>query len=81
VPPQQLAIVQVGLGNPQQAFTLLEMAYEEREIEVLGFSGPLFDLLHDDPRYRKLVDRMGLTDAYFPARRAEASARTQRAAH
>jgi TolB-like protein/DNA-binding winged helix-turn-helix (wHTH) protein/Flp pilus assembly protein TadD len=80
VPPQQLAIVQVGLGNPQQAFTLLEKAYEEREIEVLGFSGPLFDLLHDDPRYRKLVDRMGLTDAYFPARRAEAPARSARAA-
>jgi TolB-like protein len=79
VPPQQLAIIHVGLGEPEQAFALLEKAHERHEVEVLGFSGPLFDLFHDDPRYRKLVDRMGLTAAYFPPRRADASGGFERA--
>jgi hypothetical protein len=57
---------------PAQPFQILilEMAYEQRAFEVLGFSGSLFDLLQDDPRYRDLVGRMGLADAHFPARRA-----------
>ena len=76
VTPQQFAVVHLGLGHKEEAFTLLDKAYEQRAIEVLGFSGPLFDLLHDEPRYRDLVGRMGLADAYFPERRADAPGRT-----
>ena len=71
VSPQYFALVQLGLGHKTKAFALLEKACEQRAIEVLGFSGPLFDLLHDDPRYRDLLGRMGLAAAYFPERRAE----------
>jgi TolB-like protein/Flp pilus assembly protein TadD len=75
VTPQHLAVVHLGLGHRKEAIALLEKAGEQRAIEVLGFSGPLFDLLHDDPRYRELLGRMGLTDAYFPAIRAAAASR------
>jgi TolB-like protein/DNA-binding winged helix-turn-helix (wHTH) protein/Tfp pilus assembly protein PilF len=66
VSPQSFAIVHLGLGHKEEAFTLLEKTYEERAFEVLGFSGLLFDRLHDDPRYRDLLGRMGLAAAYFP---------------
>jgi TolB-like protein/DNA-binding winged helix-turn-helix (wHTH) protein len=66
VTPQSFAIVHLGLGHKEQVFSFLEKAYEQRAIEVLGFSGPLFDSLHDDARYRNLVGRMGLDGAYFP---------------
>jgi TolB-like protein/DNA-binding winged helix-turn-helix (wHTH) protein/Tfp pilus assembly protein PilF len=75
VTPQHFATVHLGLGHEKAAFTFLERAYEQRAIEVLGFSGPLFDLLHDDPRYRDLIGRMGLAEAYFPERRTEAPVR------
>jgi TolB-like protein/DNA-binding winged helix-turn-helix (wHTH) protein/Flp pilus assembly protein TadD len=75
VTPQHFAIVHLGLGHRKEAFAYLERAYEQRAIEVLGFSGPLFDLLHDDPRYRDLVGRMGLAEAYFPERRTQAPVR------
>jgi hypothetical protein len=65
VSPQSFAILQLGLGRRQDALALLEKAADERSIEVLGFSGPLFDALHDEPRYRALVGRMGLTEAYW----------------
>jgi tetratricopeptide (TPR) repeat protein len=68
VTPQSLAIVHLGLGDKEDVFAFLEKAYDQRAIEVLGFSGPLFDALHDDARYRDLVGRMGLAGAYFPAR-------------
>ncbi len=67
VSPQLFATVHLGLGHEKEAFTFLERAYEQRAIEVLGFSGPLFDRLHDDSRYRDLIGRMGLAEAYFRA--------------
>jgi len=73
VTPQHFATIHLGLGHEKEAFALLERACEQRAIEVLGFSGPLFDRLHDDPRYRDLLGRMGLAEAYFPGRRAEAA--------
>jgi serine/threonine-protein kinase len=66
VSPQLLAVVRVALGERERALALLEQAVDERDIEVLGFSGPLFDELRDDARYRALVMRMGLAEAYFP---------------
>jgi TolB-like protein/Tfp pilus assembly protein PilF len=63
VSPQHFAIVQLGLGHKEEAFALLEKAYEERAFEVLGFSGPLFDRLSDDPRFQDLLRRMRLPTA------------------
>ena len=70
VTPQSFAIVHLGLGHKEEALTLLEKACEQRAVEVLGFSGPLFDVLRDDARYRELLGRVGLGEAYFPVRRA-----------
>ena len=63
VSPQHFAIVHLGLGNKDEAFALLEKAYEERAFEILGFSGRLFDRLSDDPRFQDLLRRMRLPTA------------------
>jgi tetratricopeptide (TPR) repeat protein len=63
VSPQHFAIVHLGLGHKEEAFALLEKAYEERAFEVLGFSGLLFDRLSDDPRFQDLLRRMRLPTA------------------
>jgi TolB-like protein/DNA-binding winged helix-turn-helix (wHTH) protein/Flp pilus assembly protein TadD len=60
VSPQSFAVVHLGLGDKDRALGLLEKAYEERSFEVLGFSGGLFDRLHDEPRFQDLRRRMGL---------------------
>jgi tetratricopeptide (TPR) repeat protein len=60
VSPQAFAVIHLGLGDTDRALALLEKAYDERALEVLGFSGPLSDRLHDEPRFRELLRRMGL---------------------
>jgi TolB-like protein/DNA-binding winged helix-turn-helix (wHTH) protein len=60
VSPQDFAVVQLGLGDKDQAMAWLERAYEERAFEVLAFSGELFDRLSDDPRFQDLRRRMRL---------------------
>jgi TolB-like protein/DNA-binding winged helix-turn-helix (wHTH) protein len=75
VSPQSFAIVHLGLHHDQEALALLDRACEQRAIEVLGFSGPLFDRLHEDARYRALVGRMGLAAAYFPPPREATAGR------
>jgi len=63
VTPQHFAVVHLGLGHEEEAFALLEKAYEERAFETLGFSGALFDRLGDDPRFQDLLRRMRLPTA------------------
>jgi len=63
VSPQQFAVVHLGLGHQEEALAFLEKAYDERAFEVLGFSGPLFDQLNADPRFRDLLRRMRLPTA------------------
>jgi TolB-like protein/DNA-binding winged helix-turn-helix (wHTH) protein/Flp pilus assembly protein TadD len=60
VSPQSFAVVHLGLGDKDQAMAWLEKAYEERAFEFLGFSGPVFDRLSDDPRFQDLLRRMRL---------------------
>lgn len=60
--PQSFAIVHLGLGQQGEALRWLERACEERSIEVLGFSGPIFELLRAEPRFRELLRRMKLVD-------------------
>jgi TolB-like protein/DNA-binding winged helix-turn-helix (wHTH) protein/Tfp pilus assembly protein PilF len=59
---QAFAIVHLGLGQHREALRWMERALEERSIEVLGFSGPIFDLLQAEPRFRDLLRRMNLDD-------------------
>ncbi|MGH9313597.1 MAG: TPR end-of-group domain-containing protein, partial [Vicinamibacterales bacterium] len=60
--PQLSAIILVGLGQRERALALLEKAVEQHNIEVPGFTDAIFELLHDEPRYRALLRRMGLAD-------------------
>ncbi len=63
VSPSEIALVYAGLGEKDQAFAWLQMAYEEHNggfwmifLKVL----PLFDNLRSDPRYNLLLKKMGL---------------------
>jgi TolB-like protein/Tfp pilus assembly protein PilF len=62
VSPQSFAIVHLGLGEQDEALGWLERACAERSLEVLGFSGPIFDLLQAEPRFRDLLASMRLAD-------------------
>ncbi len=66
--PFCIAAGYAGIGDAHEAFRWLEEAFRKRDtmlrfIQVLH----LFDALHDDPRYREILDRMGLLSAAPPA--------------
>jgi hypothetical protein len=75
VSPQSFAVVRLGLGEKDQALSLLEKAYDERAIEWLGFATVLTERLRDEPRFQALVRRMGL---HAVGRDPERGARDQR---
>ncbi len=53
------------LGDADTTLTLLEKGYEQRAPNVLQIQNdPAFDFLHSDPRYRALVQKIGLPPAY-----------------
>ena len=56
-----LAAVYGALGDPEEAFRLLERAYDERSAGLIYLHlDPLFDSLRDDPRMDEMVQRIGL---------------------
>jgi TolB-like protein/Flp pilus assembly protein TadD len=61
VSPYSLAVVAAGLGDKDRAFRWLAKAYRERS-EALPFMNvdPRLIPLHSDPRFLKLVQRVGL---------------------
>jgi tetratricopeptide (TPR) repeat protein len=60
-PPLHMAMAYVGLGDPDEAFGWLERAVDEHDPHVLGLNIiPAFRPLHPDPRFRALVQRIGL---------------------
>jgi TolB-like protein/DNA-binding winged helix-turn-helix (wHTH) protein/Flp pilus assembly protein TadD len=61
VPSICFALVQVGLGDNDQALSWLEKAYQERSDFLLVLKvDPLFDPLRPDPRFQQLLRRIGL---------------------
>ena len=63
VPPEWIAVVHAGLDERDQAFALLERAYQERSgLLPLLKVHPLFDKLRDDPRFADLVRRMNFPE-------------------
>jgi hypothetical protein len=56
-----IATIYIGLGNKDQALKWLEKAYDERlwEMGMLKVN-PVFDPLRSDPRFMKLLTRIGL---------------------
>jgi serine/threonine-protein kinase len=56
-----LADIYVGLGQKEEAFAWLEKAFEAKDPATLQFKiDPLYDSLRSDPRYVKLIRRIGL---------------------
>jgi len=63
VSPYHLAYVHTGLGDYDRAVALLEQAATERSGAVYGIrSSFLFAPLHGHPRFRALLERMGLAE-------------------
>jgi serine/threonine-protein kinase len=59
--PYYFAYVRVGLGEADRALDLLESAVEQRSGPVYGIKGSfLFAPLREQPRFRALLERMGL---------------------
>ncbi|MDH5384152.1 MAG: hypothetical protein OEY18_05540 [Candidatus Aminicenantes bacterium] len=56
-----VAGIYMGLGEMDKAFVWLEKAYEERDGNLIYITVPSpFDALSPDPRYKKLLKKMGL---------------------
>jgi TolB-like protein len=61
VPALYLAAVQGGLGNKDEAFRLLEKAYDERcEYLIYMDREPMADFLRSDPRFEPFLKKIGL---------------------
>lgn len=61
VPPYNIALVYVGLGNKDQAFAWLERAYADRSFYMTWLrNDPQLDTLRSDPRFDDLMHRVGL---------------------
>ena len=59
VPPYDLAISYVGLGEKARALDALERAYDERNgLLWYRIHKPMLDPLRDEPRYKVIADRL-----------------------
>jgi serine/threonine-protein kinase len=57
-----LAMIAHGLGDEDQAFELLEQAYEHHDVVLPVIAvDPIWDSLRSDPQFDDLIARMGLT--------------------
>jgi tetratricopeptide (TPR) repeat protein len=61
VSPYDIAEQYSYLGDKEQTMNFLEAAYRERAPWLVMLQRePIFDFLHSEPRYRALVERIGL---------------------
>ena len=56
----QVAMVYTGLGDRDQAFAWLDKSIDDRSISSMVM-GPVFSVLHRDPRFREFKARLGLS--------------------
>jgi serine/threonine protein kinase/tetratricopeptide (TPR) repeat protein len=61
VPPDNIALVYLGLGKKNLTFEYLEKACEDRCVGMSWLKAdPIFDSLRSDPRFIKLLKKVGL---------------------
>jgi adenylate cyclase len=61
--PYMIAVVYSSLGDKDKVFNWLEIAFEERDTNNWCIKvDPMFDDVHSDPRWTKLMGKMGLAD-------------------
>jgi TolB-like protein/Flp pilus assembly protein TadD len=61
LPPYHLALAQLGLGDTDAAFAALEDAWTDGDPALAYIAvEPRFEPLRADPRYSRLIDRVGL---------------------
>jgi serine/threonine protein kinase/tetratricopeptide (TPR) repeat protein len=61
IPPDNIALVYLGLGKINLTFEYLEKAYEDRSVGMCWLKAdPIFDSLRSDPRFTALLKRIGL---------------------
>ena len=62
VQPSLIAVIQLALGDKNQAFDWLQKAYEDRSAGLLYLKvDPAFDGVRSDPRFVDLLRRVGLS--------------------
>jgi TolB-like protein/class 3 adenylate cyclase len=62
-PARILAALHAGAGHLDRAFEVLERACEEHDPDMRSLRAePMLALLHEDPRFEKLLERVGLCD-------------------
>ena len=65
VSPCEIADAYAELGWKEETIHYLEESYRQRAPRLVFLqSDPSFDFLHSDPRYRAIVNKMGLPPAY-----------------
>jgi hypothetical protein len=66
VAPSDVALQYAQLGDREKTLSLLEEAYRQHSPLLLESlqSDPAYDFLHKDPRYRALIEKIGLPPAY-----------------
>jgi hypothetical protein len=65
VSPVDLALLYAQLGDREKTLELLERGFREHSPLLLWIqTDPAYDFLHADPRYRSLIQRIGLPPAY-----------------
>jgi TolB-like protein/Flp pilus assembly protein TadD len=64
VAPYDLADVYIGLGDKEQALAMLAKSMEAHDAELLLLAtAPEFDVLHDDPRFKAMIARIGFPES------------------
>ena len=60
VPARSVAVLHLGLGDHAAALTFLETAAHRREFSVTALKvHPLYDPLRSEPRFQRLLERIG----------------------
>jgi TolB-like protein/Tfp pilus assembly protein PilF len=58
----EIALIYIGLGDKQEAFKWLELAYEAHDVGLVYLKiDPCLDPLRSDPRFDDLIRRVGFT--------------------